>query len=126
MDKSLTLKEVQEQFGTEEQCLDYLTKRRFKEGLFCPHCDNKHIYIFSDNRTYKCSSCKKKFNVKTKTIYQASKIPLTSWFLAEYYVMIDKNKITSVELAKRLGITQKTSWFMIQRIKEDYKIRQVE
>ena len=107
-------------FDTEESCRSYLRDTRFKDGVYCPHCGHAKVYTFSDSKTYKCADCRKKFNVKTGTIFEASKISLKKWFLAIYLLSANKKGISSVQLAEQLGVTQKTAWFMDHRIRETY------
>jgi transposase-like protein len=108
-------------FNSEQACIEYLTNTRFKNGVFCPHCGHEKAYAFSDGQTYKCAKCRKKFNVKTGTIFEGSKIPLTKWMLAIYLLTTNKKGISSVQLAEQLGVTQKTAWFMDHRIRETYQ-----
>ena len=120
MENADTLLGFISRFDTEEKCTAYLYDTRFKDGLYCPHCGHKKAYAFSDGKTYKCADCRKKFNVKTGTIFEASKIPLKKWFLAIYLLSTNKKGISSVQLAEQLGVTQKTAWFMDHRIRETY------
>ena len=121
METAETLIGFMERFDSEEKCLKYLTDTRFKDGAYCPHCGHTKVYLFSNNKTYKCAECRKKFNVKTGTIFEASKISLRKWFLAIFLLSTNKKGISSVELAEKLGVTQKTAWFMDHRIRETYK-----
>ena len=121
MEKINTLIGFMNKYSTESACLEYLTAKRFSDGEYCPHCGHKKVYSFSDGKTYKCASCRKKFNVKTGTIFEASKIALPTWFLAIYLLSTNKKGISSVQLAEQLGVTQKTAWFMDHRIRETYQ-----
>lgn len=108
-------------FDTEEKCEEFLLKKRLKKGFNCPHCGHSKSYTFSDKKTWKCAECRKKFNIKTGTIFAASKIPLRKWFLAIFLLTTNKKGISSVQLSEQLGVTQKTAWFMDHRIRETYK-----
>lgn len=107
-------------FKDEETCQTYLENLRFKDGEFCPHCGHHKIYKFQDGKLYKCAKCRKKFSIKTGTIFESSKISLKKWFLAIYLLSTNKKGISSIQLAEQLGVTQKTAWFMYHRIRNTY------
>ena len=88
---------------------------RWKDGVVCPYCGEKHIYRFK-NGTYKCSHCKKRFSDTSNTIFHSTKIPISYWLIALYLVTMGKG-ISSEELSKYLGITQKTSWYLLHKIR---------
>lgn len=115
-----TLIEFLNYFKDEDVCREYLEKMRFQNGEFCPHCGHEKIYKFSDGKLYKCAKCRKKFSLRTGTIFESSKIPLKTWFLAIYLLSTGKKGISSVQLASQLGVTQKTAWFMYHRIRNTY------
>ena len=112
--------EFSKKFETERACVDHLAKIRFKNGLFCPHCGHKKVYTYKDGVKYKCASCLRQFNARTGTIFQRSHIPLAKWFMAIYLMTTSKKGVSSVQMAEQLGITQKSSWFMIHRIRETF------
>lgn len=115
-----TIIEFLNYFKDEKTCHEYLEKLRFKNGEFCPHCNHTKIYKFVDGKTYKCAKCRKKFSIKTGTIFESSKISLQKWLLATYLLSTGKKGISSVQLASQLGVTQKTAWFMYHRIRKTY------
>lgn len=104
-------------FGTEDACRDYLTKIIWQNGAYCPHCGSKRVYHFSNGRVHKCAKCRKQFSIKVGTIFEDSKIPLKKWFMAIYLITCHKKGISSLQLSRDLGITQKTAWFMLQRLR---------
>jgi transposase-like protein len=104
-------------FSSEQVCRDYLEKARWGDEIVCPHCGSYKAYKYSDGRLFKCGDCRKQFTVRVGTIFEDSKISLQKWFLAVYLATSLKKGISSVQLSKYLGITQKTSWFMLQRIR---------
>lgn len=106
-----------EQFPNEEACLKYLEEMRWSEGRYCPHCGSYETYKFQDGKLFKCSDCNKQFTVKVGTIFSDSHLPLQKWFLAAYLVSSLKKGISSITIAKYLDITQKSAWFMLQRIR---------
>ena len=113
-----TLIEFTERFNTEEACLEYLKE---KTGTACSHCGHEKTYAFKDGKTYKCSSCKKKFTLKIGTIFENSPIPLRKWFIVIYLLDNAKKGISSIELSEKSGVTPKTAWFMYHRIRETHK-----
>src|SRR5208337_852399 len=120
MEKFNTLIDFINNFNDEKSCQTYLENIRFKDGEFCPYCNHTKVYKFSDGKTYKCAKCRKKFSIKTGTIFESSPIPLNKWFLAIYLLSTDKKGISSIQLASQLGVTQKTAWFMYHRIRNTY------
>lgn len=109
------------QFPDEQFAINHLRLIRWKDGEFCPLCGHDKIYHFSDNRTHKCSSCRKRFSIKVGTIFEASKLPLQKWFAAIWLITGHKKGITSTQLAKNLEITQKTAWFVLHRLRNASK-----
>ena len=97
--------------------MHYLMKRRWDSGIYCPHCGSCKTYVYKDTKLFKCGDCKKQFTAKVRTIFTDSKVPLTKWFLAIYLSTSLKKGISSVQLSKYIGTTQKTAWFMLQRIR---------
>lgn len=119
--KSLT--EMLSRFPDEQSCIDHLTTIRWRNGKFCPHCGSAKVYTFADKRTHKCGDCRQKFSIKVGTVFEDSKIPLHKWFIAIYLITSHKKGISSVQLGKDLGVTQKTAWFMNHRLREAAKAR---
>ena len=113
----MNLLDFQNQFPTETACLEYLEQQRWANGRYCPHCGSYETYKFKDGRLFKCSDCKKQFTVKVGTIFSDSHVPLQKWFYAVYLNTSLKKGISSIQLSKYLGITQKSAWFMLQRIR---------
>ncbi len=110
-----------ERFNTEEKAVEFFEMLRWKGGTTCPSCGGTDTYPHKTRKFYyHCRSpkCRNQFSCKTGTVMQSSKLPVRMWLYAMYKVSIARKGISSLQLAKQLGITQKTSWFMIQRIKE--------
>ena len=105
------------QFPDEDACRKYLEKRRWGKTPVCPHCGSaQKVYRYKNGKTFKCAHCKKQFSVKTGTIYENSNIPLQKWFLAFYLISLSKKGISSIELSKAIGVTQKTAWYLLHKI----------
>ena len=110
--------DVVERFPDEKACRDYLIETRWDGKLICLHCGNdKKIYKINGGKTLKCARCRKQFSIKFGTIFEDSAIPLQKWFMAIYIITAHKKGIASTQLAKDIGVTQKTAWFMLHRIR---------
>jgi transposase-like protein len=105
-------------FPTEEAARAYLESRVWPNGVNCPHCGEVERIGTRKNGFYRCLSCKKDFTVRTGLIFERSHVPLRKWLYAMYLVVTARKGISSVQLAKEIGVTQKTAWFMLQRIRE--------
>jgi transposase-like protein len=110
-------------FNSEKKCIDFLIKQRWNNEPVCPYCGHKKAYIIEGGKRFKCanSECYKKFSVTVGTIFHASNIKLNIWFKAVYLILSHKKGISSCQLARDLGTTQKTAWFMLHRIRESLK-----
>ncbi len=113
-----TLIQLLDTFKDEEICIAYLEQQRWGGTPACPFCGV--INPYKTNRGYKCreKTCHKKFTVKVGTIYENSKIPLRTWFAAVYLCTSSKKGISSLQASRQLGITQKTAWFVLHRVRE--------
>lgn len=98
---------------------EIFNRLRWPHGVVCPYCGEVHIWKFK-NGTYKCSKCKRHFSDTSNTIFHATKIPLTYWLVALYLLTMGKG-ISSEELSKYLGITQKTAWYLLHKIRYAFK-----
>ena len=118
MSQFKTLPQLLDYFKDEEVCIAYLEQQRWGGTPACPFCGV--INPYKTNRGYKCrdKECHKKFTVKVGTIYENSKIELRTWFAAIYLVTSSKKGISSLQLHRQLGVTQKTAWFLNHRIRE--------
>jgi len=118
--KFKNLKELMAKFTDETVCREYMEKIYFPDGKpVCPYCQFKEkIYRIEGGKRYKCKQCQKKFSITVGTIYENSNIPMSTWFGAMYLITSHKKGISSIQLGKDLGVTQKTAWFMLHRIRE--------
>jgi len=119
----VSLTDMLKRFPDERSCVDYLTEIRWREGSFCPYCGSQKVYHFKDNKNHKCGVCRKRFSIKVGTIFEDTKIPLQKWFIAIYFLTCHKKGISSVQLSKDLGVTQKTAWFIAHRLREATKTK---
>lgn len=107
--------------NTQEKCLRYLELKLWGDKPVCPHCQNEKSYVLNDgNRKCANNKCYKKFNVLKGTVMESSNLPLQKWFAAIYLSTSRKKGISSCQLARDLGIPQKTSWYLLHRIREMY------
>ncbi len=111
------LVQLMQYFSDENVCLEHLKQMRWKDGAYCPHCGCKKVYSFSDGKRYKCSDCRKQFTAKVGSIFENTKIPLQKWFVAIYLITAHKKGISSLQLSRDLGITQKNAWFVLHRLR---------
>lgn len=104
-------------------CREYLEELRWQGIPECPHCKSKspkHYKLKNKgefNGLYKCKECKKRFTVTVGTMFENSNVPLDKWFYAIYIFLSHKKGISSIQLAKDIGVTQKTAWFMLTKIR---------
>jgi len=118
--KPTSLVNFMARYKDEESCRKFFEQIRFRKSDYCPHCGFTTIYRFDDGR-YRCAGCKKDFTIKTGTVFGESKIPLRKWFIAIYLLTTCRKGISSVQLSKQVGVTQKTAWFMDHRIRKAMK-----
>jgi transposase-like protein len=116
-----TLMEFTDYFCDEETCVKHFTESRFRNGEYCPHCHHDKIYLCANGKRYHCAKCKQDFTIRTKTVFGDSKLPLRKWYMAVYLLATTSKGISSVQLAKHVGVTQKTGWFMDHRIRKAMK-----
>ena len=104
--------EFQKYFKDEETCRRHLAQARWDGVVVCPFCQSENIYVYKDGKRFRCSdkTCNKIFTVTVGTIYENSKIPLQKWFLAMFLIGNHKKGISSCQLARDLGITQKSKY----------------
>lgn len=106
-------------FSSEEKCIEYLESIRWKDGVISPFDPRSKVYKCS--KGYWCKNTNKVFNVKTRTIFENTKISLQKWFMAIWLITSHKKGISSIQLSKDIHVTQKTSWFMLQRIRNCFE-----
>src|SRR3954464_4267821 len=103
-------------YGTEEQCRAAVEKLRWPGGFVCPLCGGTEGKWLSPRPKVQCRACRHQVSLTAGTIFHATKLPLTSWFLAMWLVATAKNGISSVELGRRLGVRQTNAWALKQKI----------
>jgi hypothetical protein len=113
----LSREDLTSTFPSEESCLKHLEKLRWNNEIVSPFDKNSKVYACKNNK-FRCRNSGNYFNVKTNTIFHNSRIPLQKWFIAIWIISNGKRGISSVALGLEIGVTQKTSWYMLQRIKK--------
>src|SRR5467141_2133887 len=106
-------------FSNPDNCLNYLVARRWPKGVTCPTCGSESVSFSASRRIWQCATHhpKRQFSVKVGTIFEDSPIGLDKWFAAIWMLANDRNGISSYEVSRSVGVTQKTAWFMLDRIR---------
>lgn len=114
-----TLVEAVRYFSDPDVCLTFLVGLRWRDGVTCPTCGSRAVTFLADYRRWKCREDhpRRQFSVKVWTIFEDSPIGLDKWLPAVWMIVNDKNGISSYEVGRALGVTQKTAWFMMHRIR---------
>lgn len=111
---------VMEYFTTDQICKQTIAQSRWSDGdVVCPYCGGHHCHLCKDNR-YLCKHCNHKFNVTVGTIFENTKISLRKRFIAMYLISSHKKGIASHQLARDIKVTQKTAWFILQKVRTLY------
>ncbi|MBF2755320.1 MAG: transposase [Gammaproteobacteria bacterium AqS3] len=108
-------------FSDEKSAAEYLALIRWKTGVDCPYCDSRNNASPVKSRTsgkYRCKFCRKDFSVRTETIFERSNIKLHKWLYAIYLLQTARQNLSSPQLGSEIGITQKSAWLMLRRIRE--------
>jgi transposase-like protein len=114
-----TLVEAVRYFTDPDVCLNFLAELRWPDGVTCPTCGGREVAFLANQRRWKCREDheRRQFSVKVGTIFEDSPIGLEKWLPAMWMIVNDKNGISSYEIGRALGITQKSAWFMMHRIR---------
>ncbi len=119
MSKStISLLQLFQMFPDTDTARGYMEARRWPNGPVCSVCgEPKRIYQRA-NGAKKCNACMTTFSVRSGTIFEESNLPLNKWLYAMYLLVTSRKGISSVQLHAEIGVTQKTAWFMLQRLRE--------
>jgi transposase-like protein len=115
-----TLLEAVQYFSDAENCRKFMIAVRWDDGIVkCPHCGSEKVTYLENAKLYRCygKHPKQKFSLKVGTVFEDSPIGLDKWLPAAWMLSSAKNGISSYELSKALGVTQKSAWFMLHRIR---------
>ena len=122
LQKFTNLIELLTYFKNEQVCRNYLEKMRWNNQITCPYCKHEKVFKYSNGKTYCCAGCNKQFSVRVGTIFENSKISLKKWITAIYLITSHKKGISSIQLHKDIGVTQKPAWFMLHRIRFAFRL----
>ncbi len=114
-----TLQDAIRYFSDMDRCVQTLAAARWPDGVICPTCGSKEVHFLATRRIWECKTKhpKRQFSVKVGTVFEDSPIGLDKWFTAAWMIANCKNGISSYEIARDLGVTQKTAWFMLHRVR---------
>ncbi len=118
--ETISLYDFFKRFPDDEAANLYFEGKRWSNGKYCPHCGGFDVVACKDKRPmpYRCKDCRKHFSVRTGTVLEESRLPLHKWLMAIYMMTTARKGIPSTQMARELGITQKSAWFLAQRIRE--------
>lgn len=115
-----TLQEAILYFADADRCIDFFAARRWPKGVECPTCGSKKVRFISTRRLWECNEkhARKQFSIKVGSIFEDSALGLDKWLVAAWMICSCKNGVSSCEIARSIGVTQKTAWFMAHRIRK--------
>src|SRR5256714_13136971 len=120
MKKPTTLQQAVLHFADPDNCLNFMVKLRWPDGkVICPTCGREGAAFLQNQRKWQCKSihAKRQFSAKIGTIFEDSPIPLDKWLTAVWMLCNCKNGVSSYEIGRTIGVTQKSAWFMLHRIR---------
>jgi hypothetical protein len=114
-----TLQQAIAHFADPDRCFEFLKARIFPEGPICPKCQSKDVRFIATRRLWECKKDhpKRQFSIKVGTIFEESPIPIDKWLTAVWMIANCKNGVSSYEIHRAIGVTQKSAWFMLHRIR---------
>ena len=114
----LSIPEFIEDFGTEEQCVEYLEKLKWPNGYKCLDCESPRYgtYQAGSRKVYQCKDCRKRHRLTAGTLFHGTKTDLRNWFIAIHEISQSKNCVSALELHRRLRVNYKTAWLMKHKI----------
>jgi transposase-like protein len=119
MDAPKTLQQAIVYFSDPDRCFQYALKLRWQDGIVsCPRCGSERHAFVKTRRIWQCYGCKKQFSLKVGTIFEDSPLGLDKWMMAMWMIAACKNGVSSYEIHRAIGVTQKSAWFMLHRIRK--------
>jgi transposase-like protein len=113
-----TLQEAIVYFSDPDRAFDYAVKLRWSDGkIICPRCSSESNYFIKTRKLWLCRGCNRQFTLKVNTIFEDSALGMDKWMAAFWMLVNCKNGISSMEIHRALGITQKSAWFVLQRLR---------
>jgi len=108
----------QARFDTEEACKEYLYNEKWPNGFQCPQCGHDHAHFLPSRGLYQCSGCHKQHSVTADTVFHSTKLPLTKWFWAIYWISSDKGGISALRLTKLIGVSWPTARLLLTKLRQ--------
>lgn len=113
-----TLQDAIRHYSDEQVCIDAVAALRWPDGKpTCPACGHQEHYYLKTQKRWKCKECHRQFSVKLRTIFEDSALSLDKWLCALWMLVNCKNGVSSYEVSRALGVTQKSAWFMLHRLR---------
>ena len=121
--EGMTILELMQRFPTEDAAREWFEQQIWPDGRYCPHCGSTETFKnpASESRPYRCKACGQHFSVRIGTVMERSKISLQKWAMAIYLHLTSLKGVSSMKLHRDIGVTQKTAWFMLQRIRKAWE-----
>ena len=104
-------------FPNEWAAIEHIEQLRWPDGVVCPMCESDRTSRLKTRQYHQCKDCRQKFTVRTGTVFERSHISLDKWLYAIYILQTARKGVSSLQLSKELGITQKATWFMRHRLR---------
>lgn len=122
----LSMPEFLKDYGTEAQCEQALEALRWPQGFACPRCSGTAHYVVRDGvrKVFQCQSCRHQASLIAGTVFQGSKLPLTTWFLAIYLISQAKTGLSALALKRQLGVSYPTAWLMHHKLMQAMATRE--
>ena len=126
--EGMTILDLMQRFPTEDAAKEWFEQQIWPNGRYCPHCGSTETFEnpASENRPYRCKACGQHFSVRLGTVMERSKISLQKWAIAIYLHLTSLKGVSSMKLHRDIGVTQKTAWFMLQRIRKAWSTGDLE
>ena len=115
--KEVSFYEWQRRFSSEKKCLNHLLRQRWPNGFVCPRCQFQRGHLIARRRVYECVSCRRQTSVTAGTVFHSTKLPLSKWFWALYWVSTDKGGISALRLQKLVGVSWPTAFSMLRKLR---------
>ena len=116
--ETISMYKFMSMFPDEASVVKFFEKQIWENTPICPYCESKNTAIRKKRHGHRCKDCRKDFTIRNGTIFENSRLSLHKWLYAMYLIMTARKGISSLQLSKELDITQKSAWFLLQRIRE--------
>ncbi|MEM9686338.1 MAG: IS1595 family transposase [Bacteroidota bacterium] len=116
--KTLSVYSFMELIPNEQAAVKFLEKQIWEDKPVCPYCESTENTPRPKRKGHHCRRCRKDFTIRTGTIFENSRLPLKKWLYTMYLFVTSRKGVSSLQLSKEIGVTQKTAWFLLQRIRE--------